>query len=293
MRAARPTSVLATATPTLAALRPAHEHARAEHTRHARCTRASLATDARALTLQHALARQKQGWRARVNGHRLTVGRPAAGTSCSHTLSKHARQLRCSRAPYITHTLCMLSTTTVATVCREMMTMSEMMTYDTMKKTKDTMDDARECAPLAPAPPMRNGALASTRRERARAGSSPQHVLLKRRPLRSPYHALIASPRASPARSWQQMMRARLGLPAGWTLLRRTQPWAQPTAPKTAAPLTVREMHVVSSIGSWKKRSKTCQVIRRRGRYYVIDKKNPRNKARQGGAKMKPWKKGK
>ena len=39
--------------------------------------------------------------------------------------------------------------------------------------------------------------------------------------------------------------------------------------------------------------SKTCQVIRRRGRYYVIDKKNPRNKARQGGAKMKPWKKGK
>ena len=49
-----------------------------------------------------------------------------------------------------------------------------------------------------------------------------------------------------------------------------------PVAPK-AAPLTVREMKVVSSIGSWKKRSKTCQVIRRRGRYYVIDKKNPRN----------------
>ena len=65
-----------------------------------------------------------------------------------------------------------------------------------------------------------------------------------------------------------------------------------PVAQK-AAPLTVREMHVVSSIGSWKKRSKTCQVIRRRGRYYVIDNKNPRNKARQGGAKMKPWKKGK
>jgi large subunit ribosomal protein L36 len=56
---------------------------------------------------------------------------------------------------------------------------------------------------------------------------------------------------------------------------------------------TVMHMKVVSSIGSWKKRSKTCQVIRRRGRYYVIDKKNPRNKARQGGAKMKPWTKGK
>ena len=37
-------------------------------------------------------------------------------------------------------------------------------------------------------------------------------MLLKRPPLRSPYHALIASPRASPARSWQQMMRARLGI---------------------------------------------------------------------------------
>ena len=48
-------------------------------------------------------------------------------------------------------------------------------------------------------------------------------------------------------------------------------------------------MKVVSSIGALAKRSKTCQVIRRRGRYYVIDKKNPRNKARQGGAKMKAW----
>ena len=34
-------------------------------------------------------------------------------------------------------------------------------------------------------------------------------------------------------------------------------------------------------------------AIRRRGRTYVIDKKNPRNKARQGGAKMKPYMKGK
>ena len=31
-------------------------------------------------------------------------------------------------------------------------------------------------------------------------------------PTDTPYHALIASPRASPARSWQQMMRARLGI---------------------------------------------------------------------------------
>ena len=46
-----------------------------------------------------------------------------------------------------------------------------------------------------------------------------------------------------------------------------------------------------SSIGAMKRRSKTCQVIRRRGRIYLIDKKNPRNKVRQGGAKMKKRKK--
>jgi len=61
--------VLATADPTLAALRPVHDHARTEQARHARCTRASLASDARALTLQHALARQHARMSARVTGH--------------------------------------------------------------------------------------------------------------------------------------------------------------------------------------------------------------------------------
>ena len=55
----------------------------------------------------------------------------------------------------------------------------------------------------------------------------------------------------------------------------------------TTSPTTQLEMKVVNSIGSLKKRSKTCQVIRRRGRIYLIDKKNPRNKCRQGGAKQK------
>ena len=59
--------------------------------------------------------------------------------------------------------------------------------------------------------------------------------------------------------------------------------------PSPAASSTALNMKVVSSIGALKKRSKTCQVIRRRGRYYFIDKKNPRNKARQGGATMKAW----
>ena len=46
-----------------------------------------------------------------------------------------------------------------------MMTTNDMTTNDTMKKTKDTMDDASECVPLVPAPPARKSALASTPRE--------------------------------------------------------------------------------------------------------------------------------
>ena len=46
-------------------------------------------------------------------------------------------------------------------------------------------------------------------------------------------------------------------------------------------------MKVVSSIGSLKNRSKDCQVVRRRGRLYVISKTDTRLKFRQGGAKMK------
>ena len=41
-------------------------------------------------------------------------------------------------------------------------------------------------------------------------------------------------------------------------------------------------MKVVSSLKSLKKRDKDCQVVKRRGKTYVINKKNPRFKARQG-----------
>ena len=41
-------------------------------------------------------------------------------------------------------------------------------------------------------------------------------------------------------------------------------------------------MKVVSSIRSLKHRHPDCQVVRRRGRLYVINKTNPRFKARQG-----------
>ena len=41
-------------------------------------------------------------------------------------------------------------------------------------------------------------------------------------------------------------------------------------------------MKVLSSLKSAKKRDKNCQLVRRKGRIYVINKKNPRYKARQG-----------
>ena len=41
-------------------------------------------------------------------------------------------------------------------------------------------------------------------------------------------------------------------------------------------------MKVTNSLKSLKKRDKNCKVVRRRGRTYVINKVNPRFKARQG-----------
>lgn len=41
-------------------------------------------------------------------------------------------------------------------------------------------------------------------------------------------------------------------------------------------------MKVVNSIKSLKNRHKDCQVVRRRGRVYVINKTHRRYKARQG-----------
>mgnify|MGYP002880737013 CR=1 FL=1 len=47
-------------------------------------------------------------------------------------------------------------------------------------------------------------------------------------------------------------------------------------------------MQVLSSLKSAKNRSKDCQIVKRRGRLYVICKSNPRFKAVQGrGGKKK------
>jgi large subunit ribosomal protein L36 len=44
-------------------------------------------------------------------------------------------------------------------------------------------------------------------------------------------------------------------------------------------------MKVLSSLKEAKNRHRDCQIVKRRGRIYVICKSNPRFKARQGGAK--------
>ena len=50
--------------------------------------------------------------------------------------------------------------------------------------------------------------------------------------------------------------------------------------PQVAA--SARVMRVRNSLRSAKVRDKNCRVVRRRGRVYVINKKNPRMKCRQG-----------
>lgn len=41
-------------------------------------------------------------------------------------------------------------------------------------------------------------------------------------------------------------------------------------------------MKVRNSLRSLKKRDKDCRIVRRKGRVYIINKTNPRFKARQG-----------
>lgn len=49
-----------------------------------------------------------------------------------------------------------------------------------------------------------------------------------------------------------------------------------------ATAMKVRTMKVLNSLKTAKLREKGCRIVRRRGRIYVINKKNPRFKARQG-----------
>jgi large subunit ribosomal protein L36 len=41
-------------------------------------------------------------------------------------------------------------------------------------------------------------------------------------------------------------------------------------------------MKIVNSLKTLKTRDRNCRIVRRKGRVYVINKKNPRMKVRQG-----------
>ena len=66
----------------------------------------------------------------------------------------------------------------------------------------------------------------------------------------------------------------------GWSALSIGPP------PHSVAPVQgledLKTVTTRNSLRSLKKRDKDCRVIRRKGRVYVINKKNPRFKARQG-----------
>jgi large subunit ribosomal protein L36 len=53
-------------------------------------------------------------------------------------------------------------------------------------------------------------------------------------------------------------------------------------APYVPALARDRVMKIANSLKSLKKRDKNCRVVRRKGRVFVINKVNPRFKARQG-----------
>jgi large subunit ribosomal protein L36 len=54
------------------------------------------------------------------------------------------------------------------------------------------------------------------------------------------------------------------------------------TAPTRIRRLRGETMKIRNSLKSAKTRDKNCVVVRRHGRVYVLNKKNPRLKARQG-----------
>jgi len=70
-------------------------------------------------------------------------------------------------------------------------------------------------------------------------------------------------------------------MPAGeLTLPRRFDFVARP--PYVPALAEDMGMKIVNSLKSLKKRDKNCRIVRRKGRAYIINKANPRFKARQG-----------
>jgi large subunit ribosomal protein L36 len=53
-------------------------------------------------------------------------------------------------------------------------------------------------------------------------------------------------------------------------------------APYVPAFVEEHGMKIVNSLKTLKKRDKNCRIVRRKGRAFIINKTNPRYKARQG-----------
>jgi len=68
-----------------------------------------------------------------------------------------------------------------------------------------------------------------------------------------------------------------------WVTVPVDKQWRHPYRPPSFGKWPgATAMKVVNSLKTIKKRDKNCRVIRRKGRVYVINKRNPRFKARQG-----------
>jgi large subunit ribosomal protein L36 len=122
-------------------------------------------------------------------------------------------------------------------------------------------------------------------RQRSRAGASPCRSSLSDPLTGDPLLSAFASVPPPPA---DRLLVAR---EAAWTATRqvpartrtaparfdfRESPPYVPGSPRSP------QMKIVNSLKSLKKRDKNCRIVRRKGRVYVINKTNPRYKARQG-----------
>lgn len=125
---------------------------------------------------------------ARVTGHWLAVGLPCAGIASTRTSTATAlhRPLRASLA-HRAQTLCILQHATLPP-CTDMMMTTEMILNETKKETMETMGDASECVPPAPATLMRQNARASTP---PRASQAPE----QNNTLQTPRHTCHARDR--------------------------------------------------------------------------------------------------
>ena len=63
---------------------------------------------------------------------------------------------------------------------------------------------------------------------------------------------------------------------------KRARGGLSPVSARSEPPTNARAMKIRNSLKTAKLREKGCRVVRRRGRVYVINKKQPRFKARQG-----------